>query len=293
MILAYAAVSLASSRVVLAHGAATLSERGYQEMQQLAHELDVEAQHARDQAQHKGVWFYGHDPRFTRSVSNFARRASQFHERMDNYRTAPWQVDEELRALLRDARAVQYRLTHSRYTDEHTVSDWNRTVDLLNQMIRVFQNDVSRNQNEDRNGNLPGYYPDTRDSRSRDPYEAGSGAGYARQRTDDVAALAHELADRSARLADATSQLSGRYQDDSGRSASVSAIRHFAEQAGAFHERYEQGLSPEDLRGNVDHLWQDGREADQQFRASSIPELRNDWAAIMQLLSRIRSAAGF
>ncbi|HEY6148836.1 MAG TPA: hypothetical protein VIZ69_14110, partial [Thermoanaerobaculia bacterium] len=149
-----------------AHGINTLSDRGYEQMRRFAHDLDEQAQHANDQAQHQGIWFYGHDARFTRAIANFADRTNRFHDRMDNYRTAPWQVDDELRLLLRDAKAVQYRLRRSRYADEHTVDDWNRVVALLNQMIRVYQADIDRSQDSG-----PGYYPN---DRSSDPYETGS-----------------------------------------------------------------------------------------------------------------------
>ncbi|MEO8190067.1 MAG: hypothetical protein ABI682_06970 [Acidobacteriota bacterium] len=292
------AMLLAAAGTARAHDANTLSDQGYQQMRQFAHDLDEQAQHANDQAQHQGVWFYGHDPRFTRSIGSFANRANRFHERLDNYRTAPWQLDDELRLLLRDAKAVQYRLRRSRNGDNHTVADWNQTVTLLNQMIRVYQADI-RNQNDapdDQYGDEhvappagSGYYPN---DRSRDRYEAGGpqGRGYDREQ---VAALAHELAERSTRVTNVTNQLTDRYRDDERRRGSVDAIAHFAQQADAFHERYEGGMSEADLRGNVDHLWQDGREADRQFRQADIPELRNEWTGMMQLLSRIRSAAGF
>ena len=280
-----AAVALvfALTGTAAAHGPNTLSERGYDQMRQLAHELDEQAQHANDQAQHQGVWFYGHDARFTRAIANFADRASRFHERMDTYRSAPWQVDDELRLLLRDGQAVQYRLRRSRYADQHTVNDWNRTVALLNQMIRVYQRDIDLNQGED-----SGYPPD---NRSSDPYEAGRPTGRVVD-SSQLAALAHELAERSARLADLTRQFGDRYRDDR-RSTSIDAIQHFAQQADAFHERFEQGLSSDDLRGNIDHLWQDGRQADRQFQQANVPELRNEWTGMMQLLSRIRAAGGY
>jgi len=86
--------------------------------------------------------------------------------------------------------------------------------------------------------------------------------------------------------------MSGRYRDDDRRRASTDAIQHFASQAAAFHERFEQGLNDQDLRGNVEHLWEDSREADQQLRQFAIPELRTEWDSLMQLLSSIRDAAG-
>ncbi|MDQ6892725.1 MAG: hypothetical protein M3167_08605 [Acidobacteriota bacterium] len=278
------ALTLGLTGTAVAHGPNTLSDRGYDQMSQLAHELDEQAQHANDQAQHQGVWFYAHDARFIRAIANFADRASRFHERMDTYRSAPWQVDDELRLLLRDGQAVQYRLRRSRNADRHTVDDWNRTVALLNQMIRVYQRDIDLNQDED-----SGYYPD---NRSSDRYEAGRPTGRVVD-SSQLAPLAHELAERSARLADLTRQFGDRYRNDDRRNTSIDAIQHFAQQADAFHERFERGLSSDDLRGNIDHLWQDGREADRQFQQANVPELRNEWTGMMQLLSRIRAAGGF
>ncbi len=272
----------------------TLSDRGYQQMQRLAHDLEGQAQHANDQAQHEGNRFYSNDRTFQRSLANFTRRAGNFHERMDTYQTAPWQMDDELRALLRDARVVQYRVQRSRYNDPHTLGDWNRTVEILNQMIRLYQTDTSGGSygsSPDPRGYGQPAYP--RDSRPADRYEV-HGANEARGAYDaqQFGTLAHELAQRSTRLTEAVTQLSGRYRDDAGQSESVRSIQHFAEQANAFHERYEAGMNPEDLRGNVSHLWDDGREADQQFRRSNVPELQREWSAMMQLLARIRSAAG-
>ena len=273
---AFVSLSLSLANVARAHDG-VLSDQGYERMRELAHELDGQARHASRQAEHDGVWFYRNDRTFRRSVANFARRASGFHARMDSYRTAPWQVDDELRALLRDARVVQARLQRSRYADEHTAADWSRSVDVLNEMLRIYGSEMTE--------------PDGREGDGRrDRYEAPARRAYDSQQ---MGALVHELAERSARLTEVVNQLSSRYATGVRGSDSVRAIQHFADQANAFHERYEQGLRPEDVRGNVDHLWDDGRQADQRFREANVPELQREWAAMMQLLERIRGAAGF
>src|SRR6266498_4158922 len=103
-----------------------LSDRGYQELRRLAHELDEVASHAAEAAAHRQAWIYSNDRTFQRSVSRFAERAARFHERMDTYRTQPWQVDDELRRLLRDAQDVQARAQRARNLDDHVAADWNR-----------------------------------------------------------------------------------------------------------------------------------------------------------------------
>lgn len=285
-------LSLLAAGTAIAHDPATarasgvLSDRGYERMRQLAHDLDGQAEHASQQA-NQGGGFYRNDRTLRRSVATFARRASDFHSRMDTYRTAPWQLDDELRGLLRDARAVQSRIQRSRNTDDHTAADWSKTVEVLNEMIRVYQSDATGSTSDQGGYGRPGDA-----GRYGDRYEARGSArgGYNAQQ---VGPLIHQLAERSTRLMDAVNQLSGRYSGSANQNQSVQAIQHFTEQANTFHERYEGGLSPEDVRGNIGHLWDDAREADQQFRQSNVPELQGEWSGMMQLLTRIRSAAGF
>lgn len=283
-----AALVFVCAGVAKAHGPnGTLSEPAYEQMRAMAHDLDGLAQHANDQAQHQGIWFYGHDRDFRRAIANFARRASQFHARMDAYRTAPWQVDDELRGLLRDARSVQYRLEHSRYADDHTVADWNNTVRLLNQMLQVFQDDAfgrfsQRRYSDDR------YRAERYGSRGeveagRGPYSYGAA---------DLPSLARELEQRAARVADASRNVASPSPfDPNGRGSE--AIQHFAEQAAAFHDRVERGLAPDALRANVAHLVEDARAAGNQVRAEDLsPQMRSDWYAVLQLVDRIRSVSG-
>ncbi|MEO8190088.1 MAG: hypothetical protein ABI682_07075 [Acidobacteriota bacterium] len=255
-------------------------------MKQLAHDLDGQAQHANQQADHEGNWFYRNDRTFQRSVANFARRASNFHERMENYRAEPWQLDGELRGLVRDARAVQSRVQRSRNVDDHTAADWSKTVGVLNEMIRLYQSDSNGS------ASYPGEYRQPGTGGYDNRHEA-RGSARGAYNSQQVGTLVHELAERSTRLGNLINQLSGRYSGNGGQNQSFQAIQHFAEQANAFHERYEGGLTPEDVRGNVGHLWDDARQADQQFRQANVPELQGEWSGMMQLLARIRSAAGF
>jgi len=279
-------LSFSAANTAMAHdpaadrAAGVLSDQGYERMRELAHDLDTQGRHVGKRVDHGRSWFYRNDRRFRRSVANFARRASSFHERMDSYRTAPWQLDDELRGLLRDAREVQSRIQRSRYTDDHTAADWRRTVEILNEMIRVHESDTT------------GEYGRPEAGERHDRYEAEGSAGRAYD-SQQVGSLVHELAERSTRLREAANRLSEGYRGSATQGESIRAIQHFTEQAETFHERYEGGLSPDDVRGNVAHLWKDGREADEQFRQANVPELQGEWAAMLQLLARIRSAADF
>jgi hypothetical protein len=172
----WVAMTLAGAAIAGAHGPNdTLSEPAYQEMRRLAQQLDAQAQHANDQAQHEQYSLYRRDRTFTRAISSFARRASQFNYRMGTYRTQPWQVDDELRNLLRSARDVQSRVRRSRYTDEHTLADWNEVVNVLNRMMDLYESDTSGagRYGARRPYGSPGYRPE--------PYGRPGEPGYSRQ----------------------------------------------------------------------------------------------------------------
>ena len=290
-----------------------LSRRGYEEMRRLAHDLDGQAQHANDQAQHRGIWQYQRDRAFLRAISNFSRRAAQFHARMDAYQTQPWQVDDELRALLQDARAVQVRIARSGHRDDHMAEDWNATVNLLNQMIRLSQADA-----RGRRSRSPEVYADGRayDEPRGAPQGSGEGRsdrygapaermdrrddrnGSPAQRMDrssdnEVGALSHDLAQRSARLAETARQLAGPFPLDANQRTAWQLISDFAQQARAIDESIGRQPGTQPLRGNMERLAQAARAVeDQMRRTNAFPEIRQDWNQAMQVLTRLRAAAG-
>jgi hypothetical protein len=307
--LAAAALFFAAAGPALAHGPeSVMSERGYEQMRRLAHDLDGQARHANDQAQHQQYWEYQRDRNFLRAVANFSRRAAQFHARIDTYRTQPWQVDDELRLLLRDARAVQFRLQRSRHADEHTVDDWNATVSLLNRMIRLYEADIQGRQYGT---------PDSPDAYSSDVY-SGSGSGRSdrygapaermdrrddrygspaqrmdRSSDDEVGALSHDLAQRSARLAETARQLAGPFPLDANQRTAWQLISDFAQQSRAIDESIGRQPGTQPLRGNMERLAQAARAVeDQMRRTNAFPEIRQEWNQAMQVLARLRAAAG-
>jgi len=288
-VLGWAALLLAGAAAARAHGpSGTLSERGYQEMQRLAHELDEVASHANDQAQHQQAWIYNNDRSFLRAVSRFADHAEAFHARMDTYRTRPWQVDDELRRLIRDARDVQYRVQHARAVDDHTIADWNRVLQILNQMIRVYQNDIARRSWDTWDGYGSRY--------GAPPPPAPDPSVYGNQVPDrgQLAALAHELTERTARIYQYATAAAGPFQADPRQRDSIDAIMHFRDQARAFHEQVESGLDPSRLSGSANHLAQDAREADARVRQTYLsPQIQGDWQQAMRLVNQIRAIAAY
>lgn len=300
--LAAAALLLGSGDALLAQGAGSgrMSPRGSEQMRRLAHDLDRQAQHANDQAQHRGSWQYQRDRTFLRAISNFSRRAAQFHARMDAYETQPWQVDDELQALLRDARAVQLRLSRSSHRDDHTVEDWNATVSLVNQMTQLSQADA-----RGRRSRSPEAYAEGQRAHD-EPREARQGNGEGRSdrsgspaermdRSGDTAigVLAHDLAQRSARLAESARQLAGPIPLDANQRTAWQLISSFAEQSRTVDEGIGRQLGAQPLRANVERLVQAGRAADDQLRRTNVfAEIRQEWTQAMQLLERVRAASG-
>lgn len=263
----------------------TLSGSAFERMRRYAHELDERAQHANDQAQRDQRGLYRRDAKFLKSVSHFARRADEFHERMDEYRARPWNVDEELRHLLRDARNVQYRIRRARFADGHTRQDWNEVVALLNRMIREYQSDLGYRDDPYRHDD-PNPYDGSGRYRNGDEDSYGYPDPHASLPASDLRGLAEELEQRTARAA--------RFAERSGLGNGASAVQHLSEQARSFNSQVERGrLSSSELREQISHLLEDAQSAQNDLaRRSASRELRNEWDGIVRVLLRMREVAG-
>lgn len=297
-----AALWLTASAVAQAHGpTGTLSEPAYQEMRRLARQLDEQALHANDQAQHGQYRIYRRDAGFTRAVSTFARRARRFDERMATYRSEPWQVDDELRLLLQSARDVQARVQRSRYVDDHTVADWDETVRVLSRMVRLFQADVNRSGRfeYDTGSQRPAYRDDYGEApppayREAPPpaYGETRPRGAYRYPRERLATLAHELEDRATRAHELAERLA--VNNGPRQQEFLEAIHHFNDQAAEFHGRVESGWSdPMQIREEVNHLLDDARQADEGMRRTNVfPEVWQEWRGTMRLLQQILDLVG-
>lgn len=250
----------------------TLSNASYERMRQWAHELDEVARHASDQAQAQQAGYRGfrRDTKFLRSIDHFADRAEAFHERIDNYRRRPWQMDEELEHLIRDARNVQTRLRRARFVDRHTVEDWDGVVDLLNRMLNEYR--------------YPGRYTDDRwgDDRYRRYPDSRHGSSDSRDWTD-IRPLARELEERAARM----TQLADRYGRRYGYS---SQLRRFSEEARDFRLAVDsRDLSRNELRSRVNRLLEEARDAYSEVsRAGAETSVAVEWDGVVRVLDRMR-----
>ena len=276
-----------------------LRSQSYDRIVLWAHELDELAGHASEQAQAQqgGYRGFGRDRKFLQSIDHFANRASRFHERLETYHTQPWDVDDEIQHLIRDARNVQYRLRRARFVDRHTVDDWNQVVNLLNQMTNEYRTGGGYRTGYP-NGGYPtgGYgrdpYPNDGDYRT-EPHSHGD--DYHGDRSPavgdygdygdltDLPQLAAELDQRAARA----SELANGYSGFS------SGITHFSEQARDFRDHVESGrMSRSDLRAEVNHLLEDAQSAYSELRQRNISrQVADEWDAIVQILNRMQDLA--
>jgi hypothetical protein len=272
-----------------------LSRSGYEQMRQLAQRLDQEARETNDAAQHQRYSIYRRDTVLRRSVATFARLADQFNYRMNTYQTRPWQLDDELRNLLRTARDVQYRVQNSRYADDRTVAEWNEAVDVLNQMREVYRADLRGEYGQYGNphpyGNPQPYgNPSYRGGYAPPAHPPGGGYGYSREQ---LATLAHELDDRSTRA----HELAERLATGGGprEQQFFESIHHFNDEARDFHQRVESGtlVDPNQIRAEASHLLEDARAADARMRQNNVfPEVWQEWRAAMQTLQSILNLVG-
>jgi hypothetical protein len=259
------------------HPGGALTEPAYRELRRLSRLLDERARHANEQAQREESWIARRDRSLLRSIADFAERASRFDERMANYRAAPWQVDDELRTLLRNAQDVQDRVRHSRFMDDNALSDWNEAVEILNRMTKVSQSrdglidSAPANPGRDEYGdrrNPPG----PRDSR-------------------ELAGLLRELEERAGRAYGLAQRVAaqGPY-----RREFFQSIRDFHDQAVALRRRVESGASDRaQTRAEAARLLESARQTDQRMRrTNAFPQVWQEWQGAIQVLQRIVNVGG-
>jgi hypothetical protein len=263
-----------------------MERRSYERMRQWAHDLGELAEHASQQARLQQGPYRGfrRDTKFLRSINQFAYRAQRFHERMDTYQTQPWNVDDELVQLTRDAQSVQYRLRRARFVDRHTVADWNQVVSLLNQMTTEYQAGIGYRNRRSGNGDYRTTEPyPTGDYRNAPPpdddgdYRGDSGR-YGN--SSDIRQLAAELDQRAARASQLATGYAG-YSSD---------IRRFSEQARNFRDQVESNqMDRSELRNEVNQLLDDAQNAYSELRQRNVSnQVASEWDAIVQILNRMR-----
>jgi hypothetical protein len=166
------------------------------------------------------------------------------------------------------------------------VEEWTRNVQTLDAMLQANR-PGSGGGHSDRGGQVryeqegrtegPAY----RDDRG---YAGGSSS---------TARLVSDVSERASRLSERAKQLAGPIPADERQRMAWMAIQKLAQDASALAAHIDRSGEPRDLKTAVAQLNADAAEADRQMRAGNVfPEIKTQWADLMQSISRLRQSAG-
>ena len=278
-----------------------LQGRQYQAMASLAHTLDEIAQDLNREA-YRGARGDRSRVRLLASVSDFARRTSGFHSRMDSYLDSPWDMRREVDDLFRRAQNVNRNVVNARLFP-HTYDLWNSAIDVLGRMQQVLRgSDVQlpppyvRREGEghgswdhrdgDRNGNgipdrlevQPGQPPPPPD-RPNDRERGGFNA----PNISELRQLSKELDERVMRTRDSMP----RGERDP---RAPEPLDRFSTETRRLRQTLDTGpFEIRDLKQTVSRLLDDARRtSDVMRRERAYPGSQNDWQRIVDILSRMQ-----
>jgi hypothetical protein len=259
-----------------------LSGRSFETMRALSHYLDQLAEHAATEAEENAHHGDADEASAIGAIISFANQASDFHERMDNYLAHPWDLPREIQDLDRQARNVNRRLLRGHFY-EHVTNDWYQVLDTLDRMKRLLYGQdvdvpIARYQGRDYR----------RDYQPFLQFNFPGGAFYLEgSNLNSVRSDLHNLdveVTRAHEVAEAAMN---------GRS---NASQRFFERIHAFNDRTHElhrfsdmdRIDLQDLRPILQRLSSEARGVDQAMRqAHAIPEVWDEWAAVLQTLDRL------
>ena len=270
-----------------------LQGRRFETMRALAHYLDERAQSALQQA--RSTARGGRQRRFLNDISEFARRADHFHERMDNYLDSPYDLPGEVLALERRAQAVSVRLRDARVYPQ-TYDDWDAVLDVLNRMKQLLAGyDVQVPPAHRR-----GFGDEERDSAPFQGREPGDPLARPHERSGEpgpdvlVGPGPGELQRLAARLDELTTQAHSMAEqgmvERSPRGADFTeSLHHFNEDTRALRRQSDAGqVDRRQMADSVDHLLSDARGVNGRFgEVNADPQLRDQWGQVIETLNRM------
>jgi hypothetical protein len=277
-----------------------LRGRQYQTMATLSHTLDEIAQDLNREA-YRSSRGDRTQMRLLASISDFARRTSAFHNRMDGYLDSPWDIKNEVDDVSRRARDVNQRIVNARVFPT-TRDEWASAIDILGRMQQVLRgadvelpvSPVRRGEGRgewdhrdaDRNGNgvpdrleggplQPAYQADRRD-RDRGGVQVAN--------VPELRQLGKELDERVDRTRDSM-------QRNDRDARSPEAFDRFS--ADTHRLRVRLDVEPYDMRGlkdTVTRLLDDARHAGMESRRErAYSGDQKDWERIVDILNRMQN----
>ncbi|MDL2717035.1 MAG: hypothetical protein PT977_04720 [Acidobacteriota bacterium] len=278
-----------------------LQGRQYQTMGSLAHTLDEIAQDLNREAYRTSRGDRS-QMRLLASISDFSRRTSGFHLRMDSYLDSPWDMRSEVDDLTKRARGVNQNVLRARLFPQ-TYALWTSAIDVLGRMQQVLRGvDVELpppyarfgggehgghgdwdHRDNDRNGNgvpdrleVPPPPPD----RAYDRERAGSRAA----NIPELRRLGKELDERVAGMRDAMPR-----GDRDARSPE--SLDRFGADAGRLRQRFDADVV--DTRGVQDvvsRMLDDARRKSNELRTERAYRGEQEaWQRVIEILTRMQS----
>ena len=282
-----------------------LQGRQYQAMASLAHTLDEIAQDLSREA-YRGARGDRSQVRLLASISDFARRTSDFHQRMDGYLDSPWDMRREVEDLTKRARGVNRNVVNARLFPR-TYDLWNTAIDTLGRMQQVLRGvDVELpppyvrygreghgewdHRDSDRNGNgvpdrlevQPGQPPPPPD-RSIDRSNDRERGGFNAPNISELRQLSKELDERVMRTRDSMP----RGERDP---RAPETLDRFSSDTRRLRQTLDTGpFDVRELKQTVSRLLDDARHTSELMRRErSFQGDQNDWQRIVDILSRMR-----
>jgi hypothetical protein len=233
----------------------------YQTLRALAHYVDTTAQGALEGAVDDARHGTPSEASFVFSIRAFARSATTLHERVDAYRTAPFDVPSEVAALAARARKLEEKLREA-HALESTYDEWSAIREGLDRTSALLAGQEVE---------VPTAYVV--------PALSGPALEQFRQ-------LAHDL-ELSARRAHASARREvGRY--DRGPQF-LGELGYFEAETRVLQLRADAAdVSPQQLGPIVDQMLEEARQADRRMRdARAFPEVWDDSGRTIVLLQRM------
>jgi hypothetical protein len=259
-----------------------LEGRRFETMRALAHYLDAAAQEAQAglvQARRRRA---AADRRYVTALQDLARRADDFHARMDDYESAPFDPRGDVDDLTDRAQRVS-QLVRQAGAPQHTYDDWNKVRDSLDRMRRLLNGeDVDVPAARDEYGDYERDYAYLRRGAGGSD-RAGALNGTRLQQFRDMARDLDEQAASALRTADRSTSRYGRAQ------GILTDLRGFAERSRELSLRTGRGeLASQDAAPLVDGLTQDARELDRRMRDTwAFADAWGDWKRVIETLDRM------
>jgi hypothetical protein len=278
-----AGAGAASAQVVWGTYEQPLEGRRFETMRALSHYLDEAAQDALAgvvQARRRGT---PADRRYITAVRDFARRAENFHTRMDDYEYSAFDIPDEVDYLTARARRVN-QLVRQVAAYQGTYDDWSSVVEVLSRMRKLLNGeDVEVPPAHDEYGDYDRDYGYL----GGGSVSTGGGNALSGARLQQFRDLARELDAQSSRALEAAERTASRY----GRAQAVlTDLRGFVQRARDLRTRVDgtNRVVTRDMAPLVEELAQDARALDRRMRDSRVfPDSWDEWSGVIAGLDRM------